>query len=231
MKPNTNQLLHGGLSLASRANFGHIGGRLISGIASGRNAILALLAAAAATLLSCESATPVLQNQMVVPSSVNLAPGDVVKFSFTGAPELNQSQKIRADGKLSLPMIGEVIAAGKSLSQLQSELVTLYKSQLKNSEVFVTLESGVSQVYVSGAVAKPGKITIERPTTVLEAVMEAGGFTEFANIGSVRVIHLVNGQQYASTLDLRPALSGQKTRAYYITSNDVIYVPTKLMSF
>src|SRR5450755_2902218 len=97
---------------------------------------LAAGAAVIATLFSagCESAGTVPQAAMIPSRSVTLAPGDTVKLTFPGAPELSQSQKIRADGKLSLPQMGEVKAAGKSLPQFQSELVQLYRSQLRNTD-------------------------------------------------------------------------------------------------
>jgi polysaccharide export outer membrane protein len=104
--------------------------------------------------------------QADVPRHVILASGDVVKLTFSSAPELNQSQKVRADGKLSLPLVGEVDAAGKTVGQLQGELIQLYKSQLKTPEVTVSLEASLTTVVVSGAVNKPGKIAFERPTTV-----------------------------------------------------------------
>src|SRR4029453_6514775 len=115
-----------------------------------------------------------------VPKHVILAPGDVVKLTFSSAPELNQSQKVRADGKLSLPLVGEVDAGGKTVGQLQSALIELYKSQLKTPEVTVSLETSVNTVTVSGAVNKPGKVAFERPTTVFQSIMEAGGPRQFA---------------------------------------------------
>src|SRR5213596_3083640 len=87
-----------------------------------------------------------LSGQAEPPKHVVLAPGDVLKLTFSSAPELNQSQKIRADGKLSLPLVGEVDASGKTVGQLQSELIELYKSQLKTPEVTVSLESSVTSV-------------------------------------------------------------------------------------
>ena len=80
-----------------------------------------------------------LSGQAEVPRHVILASGDVVKLTFSSAPELNQSQKVRADGKLSLPLIGEVDAGGKTVGQLQSDLIQLYKPQLKTPEVTVSL--------------------------------------------------------------------------------------------
>ena len=162
---------------------------------------------------------------MAAPTKVTLAPGDVVKLSFPGAPDLNQSQKIQTDGKINLPLIGEVEAAGRTIGRLQDELSSRYKPQLKDSTVVVTLESSVTQVVVSGAVAKPAKLTFDRPTTVFQAIMEAGGTTEYGNLKNVHLVRLVNGQQRTQILDLRPTLVGSTTRPYYVRDGDVIYIP------
>lgn len=155
-----------------------------------------------------------------------LASGDVVKLSFAGAPELNGVQKIRADGKISIPLLGEVDAAGKRLGQFQDELARLYKSQLKNNEVTVTLESSVIPIYVSGAVLRPGKVALDRSMTVFDAIMESGGFVnDVANPSRVVLIRNTNGQQVTQTLDLSPALKGRPTAAVYVKGYDAIYVP------
>lgn len=179
-----------------------------------------------ATLFSagCRSASTLPPDAMIPSPPVILSPGDSVKLTFPGAPELNQSQKIRADGKLSLPQIGEVNAAGKSLPQFQSELVRLYRS-LRNSDILVTLESGVMQVFVSGAVHKPGKLSFDRPTTILQVIAEVGGASEFGSLKKVRVIRLENGQQRVHILDLRSAMKGAVTGAFYIRNGDIITVP------
>lgn len=161
-----------------------------------------------------------------------LAAGDVLKFTFPGAPELNQSQKIRADGKVSVPVLGEILAGGKRLGDLQRELSRLYQPQLKNSEVVVSLESSTTAVYVGGAVNRPGKVPLDRPMTVLEAIMEAGGFTpDLANPRKVSVIRNVNGQQTPHVVDLSPGLRGQSSEAFYLKAYDVIYVPQSGIHF
>src|SRR5438046_8808813 len=116
-----------------------------------------------------------LSGQAEVPRHVILASGDVVKLTFSSAPELNQSQKVRVDGKLSLPLIGEVDAAGKTVGQLQSDLMQRYKPQLKTPEVTVSLEACLTTVVISGAVNKPGKIACERLTRVCQAMMRVRG--------------------------------------------------------
>ena len=188
---------------------------------------LAAGVAVIATLFSagCASVSTLPPDAMIPSRPVILAPGDSVKLTFPGAPELSQSQKIRADGKLNLLQIGEVDAAGKSLPQFQSELVRLYRPKLRNSDVLVTLESGVMQVYVSGAVHKPGKLSFDQPTTILQVIAEAGGLTEFGSLKKVSVVRLENGQQRGHTLDLRSAMKGAVTGAFYIRDGDIITIP------
>src|SRR5438874_9505509 len=166
-----------------------------------------------------------LSGQAEVPKHVILASGDVVKLTFSSAPELNQSQKVRVDGKLSLPLVGEVDAAGKTVGQLQSELIQLYKSQLKTPEVTVSLEGSVTTVTVSGAVNKPGKIAFERPTTVFQAIMDAGGPSEFGTLKHVRLVRTVNGVTRSQVMNVREALVGQGTKPFYVRDGDVIWVP------
>jgi polysaccharide biosynthesis/export protein len=178
--------------------------------------------------ISCQ--TPVshtLPEQSTPPTRVTLASGDVIKLIFAGAPELNQSQKIRADGKISLPQVGEVTAAGKTLSQFQSELVALYGAQLRNSDILVTLESGATRVYMAGAVARPGPLVLDRPTTVLQAIMQAGGPNQFGNMRRVQIIRLVNGREQTQVLDLQPTLAGHTTQPFYVRDGDVISVGQK----
>jgi len=161
-------------------------------------------------------------------SPVVLGPGDVVRVSFTTAPELNGAQKIRSDGRISLPQVGEIRAGGKTLGQLQAELRSLYSSQLKNTDVVVTLDSGTAEVYLSGAVKSPGKKSFDRPTTVLQAIMDAGGPNQFGNLRKVHLIRISNGVERTQVLDLKPTIQGVTTRAFYVRNGDIISVPESL---
>ena len=171
------------------------------------------------------AATP---EQAAAPRAVTLLAGDVIKLTFPGAPELNQSQKIRTDGKVNLPLVGEVQASGKTVATLQTELVERYKAELKTSTVIVTLESSVTRVTISGAVGRPGSFTFERPTTVFQAIMEAGGASEFGTLKNVHLVRLINGQQHTEVLDLRPVMSGATTKPYYVRDGDVVVVQRTL---
>ena len=174
---------------------------------------------------SCQQPTGLPPDHQAAPTAVTLVSGDVIRITFPGAPELNQSQKIRADGKVNLPVIGEVQAAGKTIPGLQNDLSDRYKTELKSSTVTVTLEASVTQVVISGAVGRAGKLTFERPTTVFQAIMEAGGVSDFGTLRNVHLIRLVKGVQQTQILDLRPTISGKATRPYYVRDGDVIYVP------
>jgi len=195
-----------------------------------RSTVILIASSIGLALSSCQTnvSSTTFSGQAAPPTRVTLLAGDVVRLTFAGAPELNQAQKIRADGKLSLPLVGEVAAAGKTIGQLQGELAELYKSQLKASEVTVSLESSLTTVVVSGAVAKPGKIVFERPTTVFQAIMESGGASEFGNLSQVRLVRTINGVQRSQLMDLRPTLRGAATRAFYVRDGDIIYVPQSM---
>jgi polysaccharide export outer membrane protein len=164
----------------------------------------------------------------VANTPVTLSPGDVIKLSFPGSSDLNQIQKIRADGKVNLPLVGEITAAGKRVPDFQTELVGLYKTQLKNSDVVVTLESGTATIVVSGFVGRPGKLSFDRPTTVFQAIMEAGGVSNYGSLSKVRLIRTINGEQRTQVLDLKSAMSGKTTKVDYVRDGDVIYVGQRI---
>jgi polysaccharide biosynthesis/export protein len=193
--------------------------------------LFSLIGLVSLLLIGCQSSNPTSYTLPPAQAPSALTVGDVVKITYPAAPELNQSQKIGTEGTLSLPMIGQVHAAGKTPAALQSELQNLYKSLLQNNEVVVTVESKAIPVVVSGAVQKPGKIVFERPATVLEAIMEAGGFTPEADMRKVTVIRIVKGKHQTQLFDLRPILKGNATTATYISGGDVIYVPERLLLF
>jgi polysaccharide export outer membrane protein len=148
---------------------------------------------------------------------------------FSGAPDLNQSQKIRPDGTITLPLIGEISAEGKTFAAFQQELEDKYKSQLKNSEVVISLESGASRsIIVDGAVRGPGSIPCDRSLTAFEAIMLAGGFSGDADMKKVQVIRLVHGEDRSMFLDLRGAMHGSPAPGVPVQAGDIIFVPEKM---
>lgn len=197
-----------------------------------RSALLAALTGVMALVFAfaftgCESAepyTPIPAEAYSARPGGTLNAGDVIRVSYPGAPELNTVQKIEANGKVSLPTIGSVTAQGKSIASLQSQLTGLYQSHLQNPTVLVAVETAASGVYVSGEVMKPGKIGLDRPMTAFEAIMEAGGFTKFANPKQVVVVRNVNGKHQRYALNLSDTLSGASDSAFYLRPYDTIFV-------
>lgn len=153
-----------------------------------------------------------------------LAAGDEINVSFSGAPELNVKQKIQANGRVSLPTVGDVGAAGQSLTGFQEQLTSLFQPHLQDPTVIVSVESAAAGVYVSGEVLRPGKIPLDRPMTALEAIMEAGGFTKFANPKQVIIVRNQRGKNQRYVLNMNHALSGMDSSPFYLRTYDVIYV-------
>ena len=125
---------------------------------------------------------------------------------------------------MSLPLIGEVTAAGKRLMDFQQEIISRYEGRLDNPEVLVTLESGAASVIVSGFANKPGKIDFDRPKTVFQAIMEAGGVSDYGSLSNIHLTRMINGIQRTETINLRPTVHGEPTRPKYVQDGDVIYI-------
>jgi polysaccharide export outer membrane protein len=190
--------------------------------------VRAFLVFAALACGGCQSPLPPLPNPPGPKTAVRLSPGDVIKASYADETIPDQTQKIRRDGKLSLPLIGEVTAAGKRVIDFQRELVRRYEGQLDNNEVLVTLENGTATVIVSGFANKPGMYPFDRPTTVYQAVMEAGGVSDYGSPSNVHLTRIINGKQRTETINLRSAISGTPTKPKYVQDGDVIYISRSL---
>jgi len=166
------------------------------------------------------------------PATYTLREGDILKITFPGSPNLNSVQQIRTDGKITLPLIGEVNAAGLAPDVLQKKLMDLYAPQLSSNEVTVEVQSSSFPVYVTGAVLRPGKILSDHPITALEAIMEAGGFDYTkANLKDVTVIRQEGDRTKHHTLNLKRVMEGKVSEPFYMEPGDIIYVPEKFSWF
>src|SRR5579859_4734426 len=158
--------------------------------------------------------------------------GDMLNISFQYATNFNAIQKISLDGKVNLESVGLVQAAGRTPLEFQAEVARVYKPLIKDDVVTVKLVSAVDGVYVSGAVFHPGRIPLERPMTVVEAVMEAGGFEpNRAQLSQVVVLRIENGKQHSYRVNLKRALDGRDETPFYLRPFDVVHVPTRTFNF
>jgi polysaccharide export outer membrane protein len=190
--------------------------------------LFALLVFAALTCGGCQTSLPPLPNPPGPKTTVRLSPGDTLKFSFAEESDLDQTQKIRRDGKVSLPLLGEVTAAGKRIIDFQNEISHRYGSHFDNSEVLITLEGGAASVIVSGFVNNPGKIEFDRPKTVFQAIMEAGGVSDYGSLSNIHLTRMINGVERTETINLRPSIRGEPTIPKYVQDGDVIYISRSL---
>ena len=164
-------------------------------------------------------------------NDVVLREADTVKITCPGAPELTTTAVIRRDGKITLPIIGEVMVAGKTPADLQKDLAERYKDQLVSSkDISVTAVSASFSVFVNGAVMKPGKVTVDHPMTVLEAIMESDGFDyKTANMKAVKVIRTQDGKTHNYTVNLEGVRKpGKPVDSFYLQPSDIIYVPSRI---
>jgi polysaccharide export outer membrane protein len=191
---------------------------------SGFSCLFSVLLFAALVCGGCQSPLPPLPNPSGPRTAVRLSPGDTIKAAYADESIPDQTQKIRRDGKVSLPLIGEVTAAGKRVIDFQHELVRRYEGKLDNSEVLVTLDNGSATVTVSGFANKPSIYGFDRPTTVYQVIMEAGGPSDYGSASNIRLTRIINGEQRTETINLRPAIHGQRTLPEYVQDGDVIYI-------
>ena len=120
-------------------------------------------------------------------------------------------------------------AAGKTPKELQTALMEKYEKELRVQEVVVILASSTASVFVAGAVSHPGRIAMERPLTVLAAIMEAGGFDpKRANVKKVTIIREKSGHYTRRLLNLKPALRGENVPPVMLEPFDIVFVPEKL---
>jgi polysaccharide biosynthesis/export protein len=186
--------------------------------------VCAFVVFAALACGGCQSPLPPLPNPPGPKTAVRLSPGDAIKVAYADETVPDQTQKIRRDGKVSLPLIGEVTAAGKRPIDFQHELVSRYEGELENNEVLVTLEDGRATVIVSGFANRPGGITFDRPTTVYQAIMLAGGVSDYGSPSNIHLTRIINGAQLAESINLRATIRGKPTKPKYVEDGDVIYI-------
>jgi polysaccharide biosynthesis/export protein len=125
----------------------------------------------------------------VDPDKYQIGPQDLLFVRVWREPDFTLPVAVRPDGKITMPLIGEVRAAGESPLQLSAALKQMLTQYLNNPDVsvFVT-EVRSRKFYIDGEVNRPGSFPLVTPTSVLEALSHSGGFREFANTRKIRVL-------------------------------------------
>ena len=143
--------------------------------------------------------------------SYRLQPGDVVRVSVFGEPELTQDRvMVDEAGNIALPLIGQVAAGDVGLPELDARIEAAYGARyLRDPQVSVALVEGQEQtVSVEGEVAQPGRYPYRMGDTLLVAISQARSPTEVAKLDEVLVFRTVNGQRMAGQFDLAAIRAG-----------------------
>jgi polysaccharide export outer membrane protein len=149
---------------------------------------------------------------------------DVLAVFVWKQPDLSTTAVIRPDGKISLPLLGELEAAGRTSSQLQAEIATQLRQFVVDPHVNVIVKEINSPVIsVLGQVRKPDRYHIRQRVTALEAIAMAGGFTDFAKRDKITIIRNSGAEKIRIQVDLKKVVSGHG-EVYYLEPLDTIYV-------
>src|SRR5215472_4341133 len=117
--------------------------------------------------------------------------GDVLAISVWKQPDISRSLPVRSDGKISLPLIGEVQASGRTPLKLEEDITAKLEPFLRDPEVTIIVEQINSQKFnILGRVVKPGSYPLTDPTTILDAIAIAGGCREFAKQKAIYVLRI-----------------------------------------
>src|SRR5215470_2386408 len=188
-----------------------------------------------ATLLACAGLMTAAAQQPSVTDVVSaygdtefrLGPGDVIDVSVYQEKELSTTVPIRPDGKISIPLVGEITASGKTAIDLQREVAQKYAQYIAQPAVTVVVkEVNSPKVSVLGEVKNPGVYKIKERSTLLDAIAMSGGLTEYAKKDKITIIRVdsATGEQQRIKVNLDDYFKGRSTDPFYVLPYDKIYI-------
>jgi polysaccharide export outer membrane protein len=154
--------------------------------------------------------------------------GDVLAINVWKESDISRVVPVRSDGKISLPLIGEIQAGGRTPGELETELRTRLKDFVSEPEVTVIVQEIKSQKFnVMGMVMKPGSYTLVKPMTVLDAIAQAGGFRDFAKQKDVYVLRRgADGNQTRLPFNYKEVIKGRNSEQNIaLQSGDTVVIP------
>ena len=161
------------------------------------------------------------------PATYHVGPEDVLEISVWREDTLKKEALVRPDGGISYPLIGEVRAAGRTVSEIREEITKRLDKFIPDAVVSVTiLKTGSQRVYVIGKVTKPGEFPLGRYVDVLQALSMAGGLTPFADSNNIRVMRRDGDRQVVLPFEYGAVIRGQKLEEnIQLRTGDVVVVP------
>ncbi len=160
-------------------------------------------------------------------AAYRIGPQDMLQIDVWKEPEITRLVPVRPDGKITLPLLNDVQAAGLTPMELAAVISDGLKKYINNPQVTVSVSTINSRrVYVTGEVTKPGAFPLLPNMTVLQALTSAGGFTQFAKIKRVYVLRVEGGKQTKIPFNYKAVIEGKKPgENVELQSGDTVVVP------
>lgn len=152
---------------------------------------------------------------------------DVLDISVWKEPELTRAVPVRPDGKISMPLLNDVQAAGRTPLQLAADITAGLKKFVTDPQVTVIVTTINSQrVFILGEVNRAGAYPLLPDMTVLQALSSAGGFTIYANLKKIYLLRVENGKQVKHPFNYKDVLAGKAAdQNIFVKAGDTIVIP------
>ena len=155
-----------------------------------------------------------------------IGPEDVLNIQVWREDALTRSVPVRMDGKISLPLIDEITAAGLTPLQLKEILAKRFKEFIDNPNISVMVaEANSAKVFISGQIRNPGIMHLKSQTTLVQVIAWAGGFTGWANEKKILIIRKIDGKEKRITVNYKKIMSGDLSSNIVVKPGDTIIVP------
>jgi polysaccharide export outer membrane protein len=162
----------------------------------------------------------------VVPDSYVIGASDAVTVTVFKEPTLSNSLLVRPDGMISMPLLGDIMAAGKTPLQLADEVTAKLKKYIQDPNVTVTVQGiNSKKVYLMGEVGKAGPLEMTPGMTLLQAIATAGGLTQYANAKKIYILRSEGGKLQKIPVQYKQALKGDSSLNLPLIPGDTIVVP------
>jgi polysaccharide biosynthesis/export protein len=156
-----------------------------------------------------------------------IGPQDVLRIDVWKEAEVSRAVPVRPDGKISLPLLNDVQAAGLTAMKLAAVIADGLTKYINNPQVTVTVsEINSRRIYVTGEVSRAGAFPLLPNMTILQALSSSGGFTQFAKLKNIYVLRTEDGKQVKLPFNYKDAVNGKKPEQNVLLQpGDVIVVP------
>lgn len=160
-------------------------------------------------------------------NTYKIGPQDMLRIDVWKEPDISRTIPVRPDGKISLPLLNDVQAAGLTTTELAGTIREGLTKYITSPQVTVTVtEINSRRVYCTGEVLKPGALSLLPNMTALQAISSCGGFTQFAKIKGIYILRTENGKQKQYPFNYKDVVKGKKPEDnILLQSGDVIVVP------